>query len=250
MKKKKIEGLSIAVTVGDKVDYIKGFGYANKEERIDVTEKTVFKVGSISKVFTGMAIMQLQEQGKLNIDDPVTKYLPEFKPKKQEPDWEPITIRMILTHHSGIPSEWYMDMMTRREDIITTDEMIKSMNQHYLAAPPNTILSYSNAAITLLGKLIERVSGEKFEDYVDNHILKPSGMNLSSFQQSEEIKKHLSKGYVKGKDYGWINTTLTPAGMLLSNAEDMAQFMIMINNGGNIDGQKILKQATIESMWT
>ncbi len=246
MKKKKVIGLSIAVVDGTEVIYKKGFGYADKKNKIPVTTETIFRVGSISKVFTVTGAMQLHEQGRLDIDKPLKNYIPNFFLKSRFSDAPVVTPRMIMTHHSGIPSDLFKDMKAMNPP--SYEELIESLHSEYYACQPNVILAYSNLAMTILGYAIEKVSGQDFVSYIDSNILEPLDMKNSSFELKSHMMKLYAKGYIGKKEVGQFGTFAVPAGLLYSNADDMGNFIISILNGGEFNGKRILKSETLNEM--
>ena len=149
MKKKKTVGLSIALVDGEHIVWQQGFGYADKENNVKATPETIFRAGSISKLFNAMATMKLVEQGKLDIDRPLTDYLPEFQIKTRFGSTDGITPRTIMAHHSGMPGDWVDDMWSKDPQSFT--RLVHLIKDEYVAYPPNTVLSYSNLGVTLLG---------------------------------------------------------------------------------------------------
>ncbi len=179
MAKNKVTGLSVALVDDKGLIWAQGFGYADKENNIPATPQTVYRVASISKIFTATAIMQLAEQGRINVDEPLTTYLPEFSIKTRFPGGGRITPRNLMTHHSGLPANFYKGIFSSNPEHFT--KVIKEIKDEYLAYPPDYVYSYSNLGVTLLGGVIERVSGKDYASYMDESILGPIGMDNSSF---------------------------------------------------------------------
>ena len=170
-------GYVIGIVYDQELIYAKGFGYADVATKRPMTTDTVFHIGSQSKTFTAIAVLQLQEQGKLRLDDPVEKYIPSFAVKGGNASTAPVTVFQLLTHTSGLMSEgtktlhWSdLDFPTREH----IDEQIKSVDLAFL---PGTKRKYSNLGYTLAGQIVERVSGKSFKDYVTENILVPLEMH-------------------------------------------------------------------------
>ncbi|NLD94254.1 MAG: serine hydrolase [Fibrobacter sp.] len=243
-------GMSIVVVDDDNTVYEKGFGVADKEQDIPVQAKTLFHVGSITKVFTGIAIMQLAQEGLIDIDAPIQTYLPDFSIKYHENTRRMITIRSIMAHQSGI----FGDKVSTEdgsqypvEDFRTFPEF--SQNE-YAPYNPNYITAYSNFAVSLLGLIVERVSGKKYEEYVYDHILKPCGMNESGFDPVKENPTLLAKGYdAEGNPFPYYYINCGPAGFLASSSDNMAKFIKMIVNNGFAQKRSILHPATLQYMY-
>jgi CubicO group peptidase (beta-lactamase class C family) len=247
-----IAGGVITVVKDDKVILAKGYGYADKAKRTPVLpDETLFRAGSISKLFTWTAVMQLVEQGKLNLDRDVNDYL-DFKiPAKYG---APITLRDLMTHSAGFSETIRGLLVTKASELapLRTYLVEHLPDRMY---PPGKVIAYSNYGATLAGYIVQRVSGEPFETYIANHIFKPLGMNHSSFLQPlpKRLIPFMSKGYTtasasKPGNFEFVGTV--PAGALSTTATDMAKFMLAYLQGGEYGGHRILKPSTIEEMWT
>ncbi|MBI3675004.1 MAG: serine hydrolase [Proteobacteria bacterium] len=239
-------GTVVVVVKDGKILYARGFGVADVKTRGPVDPKTtLFRPGSISKLFTWTAVMQLVEAGKLDLDKDVNTYL-DFK--IPEAHGKPITLRNIMTHTPGF------------------EETIKGLFAHDrrpLAAvmkawvperifPPGEVSAYSNYGASLAGYIVQRVSGEPFEQYVQHHIFQPLGMQHSTFEQPlpKALQADMSKGYdtASGKEIEFENVNMSPAGALSASGEDMAHFMIAHLNDGTYQGARILKPETAKLM--
>jgi CubicO group peptidase (beta-lactamase class C family) len=252
MKKNRITGLSIALVDDQRVVWSSGFGYADKSRDIKATADTMYFVGSISKLFTATAVMQLAEKGMIDIDAPVQTYLPELRIKTRFPNAGPVTIRGMLTHHSGMPSDyykgWVLGMEPSAQDADAFMELAGQLGDEYIASPPDRVMSYSNLSYSLLGAVVSRVSGEDFPGYVDRHILEPLGMTRSSFLMKDKFVPYLSEGYLGRRDKGHVYIRDLPAGSFLSSANDLARFMMMTFSEGRAGGARVLKSDTLSEM--
>jgi len=249
MKKHKITGVSIAVVDDGKLVWSEGFGYSNKEERVVATPNTIYRIGSITKVFTATAIMKLVERGLLDLDQPVSEYLPEFNVKTRFAQSSPITIRDLMTHHSGLPCDnrngFYSKSATEVPERFTS--VLRYLNNTYTAYPNGLLFSYSNLGITLLGVIVERITGMRYEEYIELNILKPLGMDQTSFEYSAGNNTSISKGYSKRKGEYEVQMRDLPAGGLQSNALDMSKFLSFIL--GTSDNEPVLKKETLHKMF-
>ena len=237
-----VTGLSIALIDDQQVVWEQGFGYADKEAKIKATPDTVYHLGSIAKVFTATAAMQLAEQDKLNIDQPLRKYLPEFSIKSRVGSIEKITPRNIMTHHSGLPCNWVHGMSERHPGPFT--EVVTAVKDEYMAYPPDYVFAYSNLGVTLLGASIEKLSGECYSSYMKSHLLQPLGMTHSEF-----APRIPGKSYDKGKEIEAIPLRDLPSGGLISSAGDMAHFMQMVFADGKYDGRQIVQPESLREMF-
>jgi CubicO group peptidase (beta-lactamase class C family) len=245
MKTHQITGASVSIVDSDEIIYSKGFGFADKTNKKLVDSDTVFRIGSITKVFTASAIMQLVEQGKINIDRSVKDYIPDFSVKSIFTDTRQITIRDLLCHHSGLPCD---DL---RNYFSSDPEMFRSTKEYlantYLICPPGTMFNYSNLGINLLGILIEEVTGMPFYQYIENMILSRLKMTSSAIILTDELRNNISKPYNKGKEQVENVMKYIPPGGIHSTAHDMAIFMAsVINEGKGLFQYK----ATLDAMLT
>lgn len=248
MKKNKVTGLSVALVDDQKVVWAEGFGFANKATGQKATAETVYRVGSISKLFTATAIMQLAEQRRVDIDQPYKNYVPNFSIKSRFEGQGAITPRNMMMHYSGMISDYHKGFYTN--EVVQYSEIIPLLKDEYTAYPPNFVFSYSNVAYSLLGYLVETVSKQAFEDYIDKHIFQPLDMVHSSFivPPPDYIAKLQSKAYKRNKegDDGYLREM--PAGMMASNVLDLSNFMKMTFNQGQYKDHQIIKSATLDSM--
>jgi CubicO group peptidase (beta-lactamase class C family) len=244
MEKNKVTGLSIALVNDKGLIWAQGFGYADKDNKVAATPQTVYRVASISKLLTATAIMQLAEQGKIKIDEPLTTYLPEFSIKTRFPGEGRITLRNLMTHHSGLPANFYKGIFSSNPEPFT--KVIKELKDEYLAYPPDSVYSYSNLGVTLLGGVIERVSGKDYASYMNESILGPIGMENSSF--STKTGMAAAKGYKDGDATNELGVRDLTATGLLSSAVDLGRFMQMVLRGGISGERQIIKPETLAEM--
>jgi CubicO group peptidase (beta-lactamase class C family) len=245
-----IPGAVVVIVKDGQVLLQKGYGYADVEKRKPVdAEQTLFRPGSISKLFTWTAVMQQVERGKLDLDADVNTYL-DFK-IPPGPAGEPVTLRNIMTHTPGF-EEAVKELITENPDrLIPLDEAVKRWTPNRIFKA-GTMPAYSNYATALAGHIVERVSGLDFDDYLDQNIFKPLGMAHSSFRQPlpKGLEAAMSKGYDSdsGKPKGYELISLAPAGSLAATGSDMAQFMIAHLQGGALGEQRILSAETAKTM--
>ncbi len=242
MSRQHVTGLSIALVDDQTVVWTQGFGYADKRANIKAGPDTVYHLGSIAKVLTATAAMQLTEQGKLDIDQPLQNYLPEFSIKSRFGDTRGVTPRNIMTHHSGLPGNWVRGMSERHPGPFT--DQITAVKDEYAAWPPNYVFDYSNLGVSLLGAAIGQLSGEGYASYMSNHLLQPLGMTHSEF-----APRIPGRAYDKGREVEAIPLRDLPSGGLNSSASDMARFMQMVFAGGTFGGKQILKPESLAEMF-
>lgn len=246
MNSNDVTGLSIALVDDQNVVWAQGFGFADKIDNIPATPETVYRVGSISKLFTATAVMQLVEQGKMDIDQPLSIYLPEFTSRSRFPEAGSVTPRTLMTHHSGLPSDLLKGMWTKNPEPFT--EVVNRIRDEYAPYPPNYVFSYSNLGVSLLGHAVERVAGRPYVFHMDEAVLRPLGMSRSSFTGRPEMLPFLAKGYRNGAEAEEPPLRDIPAGGLSSSVLDLSRFMAAVFGGGMAKEQRLLKAETIAEM--
>lgn len=248
LKRDDIAGATVAVVKDGKLLFAKGYGYADVEKKKTVSaQETLFRPGSVSKLFTWTAVMQLFEQGKLDLDRDVNEYL-DYK----IPDafGKPITLKNILTHTPGFEEQI--------KNLIITDTAKPDLGQYVKTHipgriyPPGTVPAYSNYATAVAGYIVERVSGKPFDEYVNENIFKPLKMERSTMTQPlpQHLAGLMSNGYRVGSGDAqpFEMVTAYPAGSLSSTATDMAQFMLAHLQDGRLGDAQILKPETARLM--
>jgi CubicO group peptidase (beta-lactamase class C family)/D-alanyl-D-alanine dipeptidase len=252
MADKELPALSIALVDDQKIVWAKGFGFADPKSKTPATAETIYRVGSVSKLFTDIAIMQLVEQRKLDLDSPVTRYLPDFRPRNSF--GKAITLRQLMSHRSGLvrepPVGNYFE--TTEPSLART---IASLNNTELVYAPESRTKYSNAAIATAGFVLERTQGEPFAKYLKRSVLDPLGLERSSFEPTPEITKDLAKAYMWTADGRVFEAPtfelgMSPAGSMYTTVTDMGRFMSVLFAGGQGPKGQMLKRSTVEEMWT
>ncbi|HEX5692991.1 MAG TPA: serine hydrolase domain-containing protein, partial [Arenimonas sp.] len=245
-----IAGAVVVVVKDGEVLLQKGYGWADLAERTPVDpEQTLFRPGSVSKLFTWTAVMQLVEQGKLDLDEDVNTYLDfEIPPR----EGEPVTLRHIMTHTAGFEEQIRGLIASDPEDIVPLGEALKHWVPERIYAP-GTTPAYSNYATALAGYIVERVSGQSFDDYIESKVLHPIGMRDSSFRQPlpPELLSRMSLGYAQASDgepkpYEFIS--LAPAGSLAATGADMGKFMIAHLQDGRFGDAQLFSPETARQM--
>src|SRR5579871_4836885 len=252
MADKDLPAFSIALVDGNEVVWAQGFGYQDPEHKIPATAHTVYRVGSVSKLFTDIGIMQMVEAGKINLDATVSQYIPDFHP--QNPFTNPITLRELMSHRSGLlrepPLGNYFDPTEP-----TLEAAVRSMNSTELVYDPGTHLKYSNAGLAVVGYTLQKLNHKSFPDYLKQAVLAPLGMHESSFAPEPELTRNLAKAYMWSYDglkfpAPTFELGLAPAGCMYSSVTDLAQFLMMLFNGGRGPNAQVLQRETLEQMWT
>ncbi|MBI5889697.1 MAG: beta-lactamase family protein [Nitrosomonadales bacterium] len=237
-----VTGLSIALVDDQQVVWAQGFGYADAAAGIKASPETQYHLGSIAKVFTATAAMQLADQGRLDIDQPLKNYLPAFSIKSRYGDTRGITPRNIMTHHSGLPGYWVRGLSERHP--ARFEEQVAAVRDEYVAAPPDTVFGYSNLGVSLLGAAIGEVSGDCYAGYMNRHLLQPLGMTRSEF-----AARIPGKAYKDGREVEAIPLRDLPSSSLISSASDMTRFVRMLFADGSFEGRQILKPESLREMY-
>ena len=230
MKKYQVTGASLVLVQGDQVIWAEGFGLANKADQTKVTADTKFMLASVSKVFTATALMKLQEQGKLDIDQPLKKYLPQFNMPSRFKDNGPITPKQVLTHHAGLPSDILRGMLCRQPEDFT--QVVHYLNNTQAASAPDLIESYSNPGYSLLGHVVQQVAGQPFAKTLRQAIFTPLNMNNSGIYNGGTYPTNFTRFYNQKGDLGQeLPIRDIPAGAIYSTANDLGRFIkAMFNN--------------------
>jgi CubicO group peptidase (beta-lactamase class C family) len=252
MESFQVPGAAVVIVRGDQILYSQGYGFADLEAEIPVSvEETVFRAGSVSKLFTATAIMQLYERGQIDLNTDINTYLTGFKVQSRE--GSPVTSAQLLTHTAGF-EENYIGMHVRSsEDLIPMGEFLAE-HLPAITNEPGSVISYNDHGMTLAGYLVEEITGMLFEDYVTENILKPLDMTSSTFNQppDRQLLERVAVGYrYKNEEYhpylfDYLN--VAPAAALVGSADDMAHFIIAHLNGGVYHGQQILTSETVALM--
>jgi len=244
-----IAGAVVAVVKDGRPLFAKGYGYADYEKKIPVSpENTLFRPGSISKLFTWTSVMQLVEQGKLDLDRDVNTYI-DFKVPSTF--GKPTTLRDIMTHRPGL-EETIKDLFVGSEKDLRPIAQYLPTHLPAQIFPPGTTPAYSNYATTLAAYVVQRITGQPFDDYVEAHILKPLEMTHATFRQPlpDALKPLMSNGYqlASGGAKGFEYVEVAPAGALSASAESMTHFMIAHLQNGRYANVQILKPETAIQM--
>ena len=253
LREEHLAGATVAVVKDGQIVFAEGYGYADRERQVPVVaDETLFYPGSAGKLFTWTAVMQLVEEGELDLDADVNTYL-DFK--IPETYREPITLADLMTHTAGFEEQFAAQLAEDEQDVLPLREfLIRYMPERVY--PPGEYSAYSNYGTALAGYVVERVSGEPYERYVTNNILKPLGMEHSAATQPlpADLAADLSKGYhyqdgaYDAKDFEWISNA--PSAPVHATATDMARFMLAHLQNGEYGGSRILQESTALDMHT
>ncbi len=242
MQAQQIPGVALAVVRDGKIVLARGYGLANVEHQVPVKPETIFQSGSTGKQFTATAVMMLVEEGKLNLEDKITKYFTDAPES-----WGAITVRHLLTHTSGM-TDYPRDFDMRRD--YTEEDLLQRIKAIPLAFHPGEKWSYSNLAYVTLGILIHKVSGKFYGDFLQERVFKPLDMSTARIISEADIIPNRAAGYrvANGqlKNQNWVSPSLntTADGALYLTVYDMAKWDAALYT------EKLLKRSSLEQMWT
>jgi CubicO group peptidase (beta-lactamase class C family) len=272
VEKHALAGAVTLVADKDKVLSLEAVGYTDVEAKKAMNTDSLFWIASQSKPITATALMMLVDEGKVKLDDPVSKYLPEFRDQwlivGKDDDFmllrrpkHPVTVRHLLTHTSGMPFSSAMEHPTL--DLLTLRDAVRSYALTPLRTEPGTKWAYSNAGINTAGRIIEVVSGMPYEDFLDKRLFEPLGMKDTTFWPNKQQVERLAKSYRPNKektgleafDISQLKYPLydrkrqpMPAGGLFSTASDVGRFCQMILTGGTQGGKRYLSEDAVKQM--
>ena len=247
-----IAGAVVAVVKDGSLFFAKGYGYADLKGRNRVqADKTLFRIASISKLFIWTAVMQLVEQGKLDLDTDINTYLTHFKiPDTYD---EPVTLTHLMTHTAGF-EEYVTGLFAKDTDRLLPLEDILAHELPVRVRPAGDVISYSNHGTAIAAHIVEKVSGRAWDDYVEENILKPLGMDHTTFRQPvpENVSANVSKCYTYSEgefqEEAFVYVPLAPVASASTTATDMANFMIAHLNYGRFDNSRILNDEIARQM--
>jgi CubicO group peptidase (beta-lactamase class C family)/D-alanyl-D-alanine dipeptidase len=252
VQEKQLPALSIALVDDQQTVWAAGFGHHDPHAKTPATAETVYRVGSVSKLFTDLAVMRLVEQGKLNLDEPVTTYLPDFRP--ENPFGKPITLRHMMAHRSGLvrepPVGHYFDPTAP-----TLAATVASLNRTALVLLPGAKIKYSNAGIATVGYVLERTQKQPFAEYLRTSVLEPLGMNRSEFKPRPDLAKDFAHALMwtyHGREFPapTFELGMAPAGSMYTTVTDLGRFLHMLFADGHGPAGQAVTKKTLDEMFT
>jgi CubicO group peptidase (beta-lactamase class C family) len=242
MQRQKIPGVSVAIVRGDSILLARGFGFANLEHRVPASDSTVYQSGSLGKQFTATAIGMLAQQGRLNLDERITRWFPEGKGT-----WDHVSVRHLLTHTSGVPD--YTDSLIDLRKDYTEEQLVRLAAKQPLDFPAGTSWSYSNTGYLLLGVIIHRVAGHFYGDVLHELVFAPLGMRTRVISEADIVPNRaagyrLVKGQVKNQE--WVSPSLntTADGALYLTVNDLAKWAVALKQ------QRVPAARVLDEAWT
>ncbi len=250
--KNRIPGAGIAIFTNDAIIYQGGVGYANMKTKTPINGNTLFGTGSITKSFVGLAFLKLLEDGKINLQTPVKEIVPEIDIDNPWEETDPVRIVHLLEHTSGFNDIHFNDYYINDNPEIPLKEALKiSSNCRKVRWRPGSIRSYSSAGYAVAGYILEKITGDKFENYIRKTVLEPLNMTASTFFLTPKNRQHFAQGYEgKYKPSPFTYVYARPAGALNSSVRDMTLFVQFLMNKGKIKEEQLISKALIERMET
>jgi len=247
--KNNISGVGIVMISGDSIVLLRGFGKADIENNIDVNENTMFRLGSVSKILVSLAILKLQEDGKLNLKDKIGDIIPEIKIENPWKSKYPIRIENLLEHTSGL-SDWSWAELGSNDPKPKT---LKESLEYYPKARvakyvPGTRIQYSNLGVSIAAYIVEKVSGMTYEDYVAKYFFKPLGMKNATFRNSEQYKSKGAKCYANKTLLPYLNILYRPSTSLTASPKELVNLLRFFINRGKIDSIQLLSNSSLNRM--
>jgi CubicO group peptidase (beta-lactamase class C family) len=253
-------GLAVGIVGPDGIRSFHAHGSADIRSRTPITRDTVFRIASITKTFTAIAVMQLWEQGLVDLDAPANDYLQSYQLQPAQEQWRPATVRHLLTHTAGIPEVAHPSGVMRPEfgESVRAGRPLPSLAEYYrgglrLDAEPGTRFVYGNHGFATLGQLVEDVSGKSLDRYLSDHVFEPLGMTASDLLRSARVRERLATGYTirSGGPRVVTERDMITAGAasIFSTPGDMARYLAALVGGGTNEHGTMLKPATLEAMF-
>lgn len=235
--------ISVAVVHGQEIVYAETFGLASREGEQAASPETVYEIGSISKPFIGLAVMQLVEAGALDLDAPIDQYLPEFEIQSRFEDTSAPTLRQLLSHRAGIPS----DLAVLEDPNYTPAMLPELLRDEWLTQPPGHAAVYSNVGADLAALVVERTVERDYGEYLEAEVLAPLGMGGASIRLTDAQRAALATGYDGGGNAA-TPITYKPCGSIRATATQLAQLVKWVNGRGEVEGTRLLTEASVDEM--
>jgi len=242
-------GAGIAMMSGDSIVLLRGFGIADIENNIDVNENTMFRLGSVSKLFVSLAILKLQEEGRLNLKDKVSDLIPDLEIINPWEDKYPIRIENLLEHTAGLNDWSFAEIGSNDPKPKTLKESLEYYPRGRVARfVPGTRIQYSNLGVSIAAYIVERVTGMTYEDYIAKYFLEPMGMKNMTFRNSELYQKTGAKGYDNGTQIPYLHCLYRPSATLTGSPKELVNLLKFFINRGKVDGTQIISDSSLQRM--
>ena len=249
LKETNTPGAGVVMVSGDETIMLEGFGKADKENNIDVNENTLFRLGSVSKLFVGLAILKLQEEGRLSLKEKVKDLIPDLEIINPWEDKHPIRVENLLEHTAGL-NDWSLaELGCNNPNIKTLKQSLEYYPKGRVAKyVPGSRTSYSNLGVSIAAYIVEKVSGMPYEVYIDKYFFKPMGITDMSFSNSDKYKKAGAKGYDNGNLLPFLYPLYRPSAGLIGSPKDMVNMLKFFINRGKINNTQLLSDSSLKRM--
>jgi CubicO group peptidase (beta-lactamase class C family) len=243
LKHRRIPGAAVALVHEGRVIFSQCYGYADTDKKVAITEDTYFMAGSLTKSFTALAVLKLIEEGKIDPHADIRKYIPDFSIRNLYDGEVPITVNHLLTHTSGLMIDYYVRSTGGRGH--SNADLLSQLRNEYLCFKPGSAFKYSNIGYRLLGMIIEKVTGERFEDYLEKEVFKPLGLNNFLFEYAADMAPHMSKGHNEDTETSRVDNEDKSASGLFSTLKDLTAFLKFLSSKatqlpGGMNNDKII----------
>lgn len=241
-------GVSIAIVHRDGPEWIAGLGIADVVSKRAATKETLFRIGSTSKAFTSLAILLLVEEGKLSLEDPVHQLVPEVWFENRWQSSDPVRVAHLLEHTTGWDDMHFREYAQDGLNISLPEAFDYHHKSRICRWPPGTRMAYCNSGPAVAAYIVEKITGEKFEDYVEKNLLEPIGMNTATYFQPPAESTTILYHNDGITPYDYWNLIYRPSGSMNASASDMANYLLFYLNRGSVNGMQILPPAAIDRM--
>jgi CubicO group peptidase (beta-lactamase class C family) len=252
LKETRTPGVGIAIVSRDQVEWATGIGKADVAGNKPADADTLFRIGSVSKAFAALAALQLQEQGKLQLTDTVKQWVPEVAFENAWEKTDPVRLVHLMEHTTGFDDIHLREYALNDPNISLRDALTYGADSRVSRWRPGSRMSYCNSGPAILATVVEKVSGERFDDYVQKHLFNPIHMDTASYFCTPEVQQRLATLYHRNgvTPYPYWNLGLWPAGSVNASARDMAHYLQFYLQRGSVDGTQVVSAASIERMET
>jgi CubicO group peptidase (beta-lactamase class C family) len=239
--KAKVPGVSVTIIEGGQIVLTKGYGYADLKTKKPVTPETVFRAGSISKSITGIAIMMLVEEGKLSLDAKLADLMPELKYDNPWEKTDPIRLVHLLEHTTGFDDITFRHYLLEGKDV-PLSEAVDKYGPYKSRWKPGTMTSYCNAGPVIAGRIIEKVTGQRFQDFIAARLTGPLAMESAYWTREPQITDRIAKSYkdTEGNEEPFVEILARPSGSLNVTSKDLAKLPLLMLGRGTLDGKTYL----------
>jgi len=243
LKQHRIPGAAVALVHEGRILFSRCYGYEDAKKKVAITEDSYFMAGSLTKSFTALAVLKLIEQGKVDPHADIKNYIPGFSIRNLDKGEASLTVNHLLTHTSGLMIDYYAH--STGEEKYSNADLLSQLQNEYLCFNPGSASKYSNIGYRLLGMIVEQVTGERFESYLEKEVFKPLGLNKSTFNYTEDVALHMSKGHNGNTEISRVDNEDKSASGLFSTLKDLTGFMeflssrAIVSSGGINNGEII-----------